>query len=158
MKNKILGFLLIISLGLNIGVLVTFGHHWFFKKGFDKFPKESSWQKARVKKMLDLTDDQAKAMEEKRKQLQDTITPLKEELKNKRTELFTLLDSDNVDSLKADKLVNEISVLQMKIEKAVIEHSINVRKTLNPEQQKKFKAFLRKGFEHHGHGSEFMEK
>jgi len=157
MRSKILMILLILSVGFNIGVLATFGHHWLMKKEFDKWPKESSWHMSKFKKMLNLSDEQALSLEKDRKILQDTITPIRVELKNKRTELFNLLDTDNIDNVKLDKLIADISALQMAIEKNVIEHSVNVRKNLTPEQQKKFKAFLKKGFERMSHGPEMMK-
>lgn len=158
MKSKLLMVLLILSLGFNIGFMATFGHHWLMKKEFANCPKENSWHKAKVKKMLNLTDEQVQVMEKDRKELQYVINPIREELKNKRTELFNLLDTDNIDKAKLEKLIAEISSLQMAIEKNVIEHSINIRKNLTPEQQKKFKTFLKKGFEKMAHGPRIIQE
>ncbi|MCB4792551.1 MAG: Spy/CpxP family protein refolding chaperone [Elusimicrobia bacterium] len=158
MKIKLLMVLLLLSLGFNLGVFVTFGHHCLLKKYFEKGPKESSWHKNKIKKMLNLSEEQALYMEKDRKALQDTINPLKDELKAKRAELFAMLDSDSIDNSKVDKLIGEISVLQMKIEKNVVDHSLNIRKQLTPEQQKKFKEFLKKGFEKMSRGPGFMHE
>jgi len=145
MKTKIMTALLAGSLGFNIAVLATFGHHWIMKKRLERRPQEISWHRHRIKKMLKLTDEQAQAMEQGRMELQKTIEPIRKELQTKREVLFTLLNADNVDKAKVDALVTDISALQLKIEKTVIEHSIALRNNLTPEQRQKFKACFQKG-------------
>lgn len=158
MNTKLLKILLILSLGFNLGIVITFGHHWLMRKEFKKWPEESSRHKKFMHKTLGLTDEQAKLMDNNRESLEKEIFPLKEELKKKRLELASLLDADTVDNSKIETLTADISLLQMKIEKNVINNSINIRKILTIEQQKKFKAFLKKGFQNMSHGHGFMHK
>ena len=161
MKTKYLVILLVLSLGFNLGVAVTFGHHCMLKKEFKGHAGEGSWQKNKARKMLGLTDEQAKLMEKDREELQSVLKPIGEDLKNKRIELYSLLEADNVDRPKVDKLVNEIAALQVKMEKTVIEHSLKIRQNLTPEQRVKFREFFRK---HSGkmprgpHGPGFMDE
>jgi Spy/CpxP family protein refolding chaperone len=146
MKNKILTIILILSLGLNLGVLATFGRHWINRKEFRKGPGENNWIKKKIKKELNLTDAQVAFMEQDRKNIDQEIKSIRKELRNKRVELFTMLDAEPVDSAKADKLIDTISSLQSKIEKTVVGHLLAMKKNLTPEQQQKFKTIMPKGF------------
>ncbi len=146
MRRKIITIILILSLGLNLGVLATFGRHWLKRREFRKGPEESSWLKRKMRKELNLTDSQVGLMEQNRKNIRQEIKPIKEELKRKRAELFTLLEANPVDSAKVDKLIDAISLLQARIEKTVIKHLVTMKKNLSPAQQQKFKTMMPKGF------------
>lgn len=146
MRKKITIIVLILSLGLNLGILATIGRHWFNKREFRKGPGENSWLKRKMQKELNLTEAQVSIMEQDRKNISQEIKSIKEELKSKRIELFTLLDADPVDSVKVDKLIDTISLLQAKIEKTVVGHLAAMKKNLTPEQRQKFKAMMPKGF------------
>ncbi|MDD5492987.1 MAG: periplasmic heavy metal sensor [bacterium] len=146
MKNKILAIILILSLGLNLGVLATFSRHWLNKRDFRKGPGENNWHKRKIQKELNLTAAQVDFMEQDRKNIDQEIKSIRKELRKKRVELFTMLDTDPVDSVKADKLIDAISSLQAKIEKIVVSHLVTMKKNLTPEQQQKFKTIMPKGF------------
>lgn len=145
MKTKIMAAVLVLSLGFNLAVIATFGHHWLESREFGKPHKPGAWHVKKMQKRLNLTDEQSRFMETNMEDLQKTIDPVRAELEGKRKELFTLLDGDTVDPVKVDKIIGDISLLQMKIEKTVVENSIVVRQHLTPEQRAKFKEFLKKG-------------
>jgi Spy/CpxP family protein refolding chaperone len=146
MKRKIIIIVLIVSLALNIGVILSFGRHWMLKREFRKGPEgENSWIKNRIKKELNLTDEQVKVMEQDRLELRQLTAPIKDDLRKKRAQLFTLLNDDKVDNAKVDKLIDEISLLQAKVEKTVINHLSSMRKNLTPEQRSRFRSFMQKG-------------
>jgi len=139
--------LLAVSLAFNLAVAITFGHHWMMKKCFDRGPEGSPvFFKHKLKKMLDLTDQQVEQMEKDHQEMRKTMDPLRQELQKKRDDLFALVDSDSPDEKKIDELINEISLKQMQIEKAIVNRSINMRKGMTPDQQKRFKEFLHKNF------------
>jgi Spy/CpxP family protein refolding chaperone len=146
-KKKLVLILLAVSLAFNLAVVMTFGHHWMMKKyfagGHDAPPM---FFKHKLKKMLDLTDQQVEQMEKDHQEMRKTMDPMREELQKKRDELFALVDADPVDEKKIDQLISDISLSQAKIEKAIINHSINMRKGMTPDQQKKFKEFIHKNF------------
>jgi Spy/CpxP family protein refolding chaperone len=146
MKNKVLTVILILSLGLNLGVVVTFSRHWLSRRDFKKGPGENTWLKRKMQKELNLTEAQVTFMEQHRKNIDQELKPIRQELKRKRAELFALLDADPVDSAKADKLIDSISSLQAKIEKTVVGHLVTMKKNLTSEQQQKFKAIMPRGF------------
>ncbi|MDD5258763.1 MAG: Spy/CpxP family protein refolding chaperone [bacterium] len=146
MKNKVLTVILVLSLGLNLGVVATFSRHWLIRRDFKKGPGENNWFKKKIKKELNLTNTQVEFMEQDRKNINQEIKSAREELKRKRAELFALLDTDPVDSVKVDKLIDAISSLQAKIEKTIVGHLVTMKKNLTPEQQRKFKAIMPRGF------------
>ncbi len=146
MNKKLVLILLAVSLAFNLAVVLTFGHHWIMKRYFERGHGPHMFFQNKLKKMLDLTDQQVAQMEKDHQEMKKTMDPLREELQKKREELFTLVDTDPVDEKKVDELINDISLSQAKIEKAIISRSINMRKDMTPEQQKKFKEFIHKNF------------
>lgn len=146
MKKKLVITVLVLSLGLNLGIIITFGHHWLTKREFRRGPEESSWRKNKMKKELNLTDEQVKFMEQDRQIIDKEVRPIKEELQKKRKELFALLDVDNMDKAKIDQMINDLAQLQIKMEKTVIGHLITMRQHLTPDQQKKLKVIMQRGF------------
>jgi Spy/CpxP family protein refolding chaperone len=161
MKTKVIAALLILSLGFNFAVIITFSHHWFRpqefnRPPFERLPKGNSWHADRMRKMLSLTDEQVKLLEQDREELHKTLAPVSDELEAKRTELFTVLNADNVDTTKVDTLINAISLLQAKMERTIVGHSVTIRKFLTPEQQKKFRALLPKDLKRMPHQPGFL--
>ncbi|MDD5131752.1 MAG: Spy/CpxP family protein refolding chaperone [bacterium] len=146
MKNKIITVILVLSLGLNLGVVARISRHWLNKRDFKKGQSENNWLKKKMQKELNLTDAQSAFMEQDRKNIDQEIKSIRAELGKKRAELFTMLDADPVDSAKADKLIDAISSLQAKIEKIVVGHLVTVKKNLTPEQQQRFKTIMPRGF------------
>lgn len=146
MKRKIITVLLILSLGINLGVLVAFGHHWLLKREFKKWPQGSIWHRKKMQRVLNLNEEQVKLLEQNRLEMQKAITPIREELQKKRADLFALLDAQVINDAQVDKLINDISIKQMEIEKRVVEHLLKVRKNLTPKQWQKLKIFSQKGF------------
>ena len=143
MKTKILIVVLIISLGINVGVIFTAGYRWQQEKGRQKCSglttgQEYCWNRSALCKNLNLSSEQVPILEKYREELQSQTLPLREELRLKRLELFNLAKGENNQDEKIDSLVNDIARLQSEIEKKVIQHSIKVKEVLDPEQQKKF--------------------
>ena len=146
MKTKVLLILLIISVGLNLGVLIGHGHYWMMRRGFSGKKDELQHAK-RFQEKLNLTEEQVKLIAAGHEKMEKTMDPIRDGLKAKRTGLMTLLAAENVDEAKANKLIVDISALQMKLEKTILDNMISMRKILTPEQQKKFKAMLHKDFD-----------
>jgi Spy/CpxP family protein refolding chaperone len=145
MKRKLMTIVLVLSLGLNLGIIFTFGHHWFMEREFRKGPGESSWFKNKMKKELNLTDEQVNFMEQDRAAIHQEVKALREELQKKRSELFKLVDAEKVDNQKIDHLINDLAQLQVKLEKVIIGHLLTMKSHLTPEQQKKLREAMKKG-------------
>lgn len=139
MKTKLLIILLVISLGINAGVIFAFGfRHWHAKRLRPEFRRE----RLQLQRSLDLSEEQNQLFEKYRKELNNQLSPLREKIRQKRRELLGLLKTEEIDEEKIDKLLSEIAELQSEIEKTVVRHSIQIRKILTPAQQKKFIGFL----------------
>lgn len=146
MKTRIMIILLILSLGLNLGVFATFGRHWLLKKEFGRGHREDRWLRDRMQKELKLTDKQMEFIERNRGEIHKETKLIREGLQKKREELFDLVAADTVDEVKINTLINDLALLQTKMEKTIIGHLLNMKKNLTPEQQKKLKAVMQKGF------------
>lgn len=148
MKMKIVTLLLIVSVSFNVGILFFFSNHWAMKKGFSgrRSSREYHWLKDRMRKELALTDDQARYIEKGRREFEADILPIKKELQQKRKELFTLAAGESIDDVKMDQLIQDITRLQITMERSVIIHMREVKKSLTPEQQEKFRETIERGF------------
>ena len=159
MKKKLLLVLLAVSLAFNLAVIATFGHHWMMRKCFAKNPEGGPmFFNPKFEKSLGLTDKQAEFLEKDRAEMKKIMEPMRDELRNKREELFTLIDEEKVDNAKVDKLIGEISSMQANIEREVVKHSIGIKQNMTPEQRAKFKEFLHKHFKKPPHGGPPMNE
>lgn len=145
MKTKILAATLLLSLGFNLAVIATFGHHRIEKKEFGQHRKGGAWHIKNLRKQLNLTDEQAAFMARNREELKKEIEPVRAELEKKRGELFALIDAGKADDAALDKRIGDIALLQARIEKIVVRNSLVVRGQLTPDQQARFKECMKKG-------------
>jgi Spy/CpxP family protein refolding chaperone len=143
MKRRILFTFLVLSLALNVGVVGSIGYH-LLRHG--EGPRSNAEFRHHMQRALKLTDEQANTLEKDHAALEASLQPVKTTLENKRMELLSLLDSEQVYTPKIDALIGSISELQITIEKNVIQHSFVLKKSLTPEQQRRFNALFRKGF------------
>ena len=146
MKPKLLAILLGISLCLNIGVFVGFGHHMMKIKEFKSWPKESSWHKKHMKKMLNLDDSQSALMEKNHEELEAKIKPIKEEMTKLRAELFSLLKNEEAYSPRVEQKIQEIARVHLNMERVIVSSSFELKKIFTPEQREKFAKIMEKGF------------
>lgn len=146
MKMKIITIMLILSLGFNVGVLFFFGNHFLMKKSFSgkRHFQEDHWLKDTMRRECALTDEQAQKLEKEREGFEASIRPLKKELQQKRKELFAAVAGE-LPEVKTDQLIQDLTRLQIQMEKSVIAHMGEVKKSLTPEQQKKFLEMIEKG-------------
>jgi Spy/CpxP family protein refolding chaperone len=135
--------LLIISLGVNIGLLL---HGFWPKIALRKATGiTSGWHAGPMKRHLGLSSEQAQLMESERRQALSKVQPLQDDLRRKRRELFVLLKKSDVRESELDSTLNEISRLQAAIEKLFVLHSLKVRSVFSPEQLRKYEGCLERG-------------
>jgi Spy/CpxP family protein refolding chaperone len=96
----------------------------------------------------DLTDDQKEKIKKVDLKQMESMTPLRNQIREKRVRMTTILTTMPVDSKAADQLADEIGKVAASILKAQIRHDQELRNLLNPDQQIIFdsrpKPFLRK--------------
>jgi Spy/CpxP family protein refolding chaperone len=146
MKRKLFIVILILSLGLNAGVVATVVFHHMRAKIFNGMQKENSWMKKHIKKKLGLSDEQSNALDKGREDMRTNTQAVRDSLKKKREELFTLVKNTDTYTQDIEKLIGEISSLQMEMERNIIRHSMSAKKILNPDQRQKFDKMMEKGF------------
>lgn len=143
MKNRLMIILLVASLGINIGFLL----HWFWPKIVPGAAAgtPSGWHAGPMKRHLGLSSQQARLMENERRQVLAQAKPLQEALRQKRRELFVLLKGKDIRDDNLDVILHEISRLQAGIEKVFILHSLKARSVFSPAQLRKYEGFLERG-------------
>jgi Spy/CpxP family protein refolding chaperone len=102
--------------------------------------------------LIKLTNDQKKQVEEIRKGFLPEVAGVRQSLRQKRLELSDLLFAESPDSQAIEAKSKEISMLQRDLEKKVIDHILQEKDLLSPEQKKKFHEVIRSEFEGGGLG------
>jgi Spy/CpxP family protein refolding chaperone len=163
MKTKIIIIILIVSLGINVGIIIRVVQHRQYMENFDRrehfippsfppserehfpSPPKHDLEKSLLSRTLKLNNKQINAIEEMHLKTNSKIDPVTRLLDLKRKELIGLLKEDNLDKVKADTLFKEISALQSKIEFYLFENMCQMKEILTPLQQQKFFELLQSG-------------
>ena len=146
MKKTITTVVLVLSLAMNIGVGVKILYHraaikHLWTKGpaaMRGVPRMPFYRK------LDLAKEQEEKITKLHEEMQKKILPLGKSLNEKRRELFAMVKSGKIDQDKKQKLLQEITGLQMQIESITLDNMINVRNVMTPQQLKKMNRSFEK--------------
>lgn len=169
MKIKILVIALILSMGINVGVVITLVQHWRYRKRLEeRLPlKSPSWYHSPMRRMLGLSKEQFDAIEKTREEMHSKIMPKREKLRRKRRELMDLLREPEPQKERLDSLLHEVAELQTEIELFIFEDILKMKEILTPEQEERFFELFNKRlksggsprFPHKpGHSPEFKYK
>jgi hypothetical protein len=136
MKEKLITFLLIFSLTVNIAALCTIGYFW----GKNYRDTESIIRRGGPppEERLALNRGQQGRMQELRELFLKEIDPIRGELVTKREELLTLLSSEDPDRDAINQKLAQINQLQAKTEHAAVDYLIKEKTFLTPWQQKQY--------------------
>jgi len=146
MKKKLLFIVLILSLGLNLGVFLRVASHLFNKRNdAGRNCMEYQWHRSSLKKDLNLNEEQTKKIQDYQKQMETQSATIKNSLNQERKELLALIKNGNLSESLIDKHLSEISNYQGQLEKKVIQHIINIKTVLTPEQLRKFNYSFEQG-------------
>jgi len=104
------------------------------------------WHQSPLKKDLNLTEEQTRKIQDYQKEMESQLSTIKSDLKQKRKKLLILIKEGNLNENMLDKQLKEISSLQGKLEKSVIQNIIKIKTLLTPEQLKKFNYSFEQGF------------
>jgi Spy/CpxP family protein refolding chaperone len=143
MKRRLLILCLTFSVAINIGVLGSVGYRWLKISGEEKPHQEGEHSPMSfLSKELSLSQSQTREMESLRKALEPKMEEIREELRDKRVQLVNLLIEAEADLEKINTRLNEIESLQTELQKLVINHLLQEKKILSPEQQKKYFSII----------------
>jgi Spy/CpxP family protein refolding chaperone len=112
--------------------------------------KERREQLAEMKKELNLTDEQVQKIKQTRDKNQEARKTARKNAKAARDALHDAMQTDASDTALREKFKEVQSAMQAAAS-AHFEEALEIRKTLTPEQRKKFRSVMEKKGRHHGH-------
>lgn len=101
---------------------------------------------------IDLTDDQRQKVEKIRERFLPRVDELRRTLRTQRLKLADALFASPFSRRKAKAIVAQISRLQLELELEVLDHIVEEKQLLTPEQQRQFHAVIVEQFSMGGLG------
>jgi Spy/CpxP family protein refolding chaperone len=150
MKSKVIILLLVVSLGINIGLILWLTLPRPSPRRIEAYDIRHGWRKGKLRYRLNLLESQVKAIEAIQETTFGKIWAIRETLTVKRQELINILRESQPDNFKLQQLVKEIADLQTEIELGLAENILALKKVLTPEQQEQFFELFQKRLGHHG--------
>jgi protein CpxP len=102
--------------------------------------------------LIDLTNEQKRQVEDIRRDFLPKVEGIRQSLLRNRLQLNDLLFTEAPDLKTIAEKSSEISALQAKLEREVIDHILEEKELLNPEQKREFYQVIRNEFEKGGLG------
>jgi len=148
MRSKWLTLILILSLAVNAGVFASIGYYYYVSASTpstapcpmlpgDTHPYQS----------LGLSKSQLTKIDPMAQKFHARITELGAAMEQKREALVTLLQK-NGDPVQIENLRREMAGIQDEIQKEVITHITELKKILDPDQQRRFFDLMRQSMTH----------
>lgn len=138
MKSKVIILLLIISLGINIGLIIRLALQRPMVKRFEERDIRHGWRRGGLGHRLNLNENQLKAIEAMHESTYVKMNVIRETLELKRAELTNILKEAQPNTARIQPLIKEIANLQAQIELGLTENILMMKKELTPEQQQQF--------------------
>ena len=143
MKSKWLILILILSLAINAGVLVTMGYHYYVNASTpSSVPCPMSPGDSHLYQSLGLSKLQLSKMEPLAQKFHVRLAELGARMEEKKETLTNLLQKES-DPASIENLRKEMAAIQDEIQKEVIVHIMESKKILDPLQQKRFFDLMR---------------
>ena len=143
MKSKWLILILILSLAINAGVLVSMGYHYYVNASTpSSAPCPMSPGDSHLYQSLGLSKLQLSKMEPLAQRFHSRLAELGARMEEKKEALTDLLQKDS-DPASIENLRKEMAGIQDEIQKEVISHIIESKKILDPLQQQRFFDLMR---------------
>ena len=102
--------------------------------------------------LIDLTEEQKRQVEQIRKDFLPQVAGTRQALRQERLELNDLLFAEHPDMKAIEDKSRDIAKLQSELESKVIDHILQEKELLSPEQKIRFHEVIRKEFEQGGLG------
>lgn len=143
MRSKWLILILILSLAINAGVLVSMGYHYYVNASTpSSAPCPMSPGDSHLYQSLGLSRVQLSKMEPLAQKFHARLAELGALMEEKKETLTDLLQKDS-DPVKIENLRKEMAGVQDDIQKEVITHITELKKILDPDQQQHFFSLMR---------------
>ncbi|MDP2044765.1 MAG: periplasmic heavy metal sensor [Deltaproteobacteria bacterium] len=143
MKRNFWTYLLVFSLALNLGGVVTFGYlHYHGHREALTYQNPPPQPLREIWKTLNLEAAQRRVLEGLLPDHRRRVRDLRAELGQKRFELFEMLKGGAAAWPSIQEKVKEVSALQGKLEEEVLRFSLAFQSHLKPEQKAAFITFV----------------
>jgi Spy/CpxP family protein refolding chaperone len=143
MKQKWLTLVLVLSLAINAGVLVSMGYHYYVNAStLSSAPCPMSPGDSHLYQSLGLSKVQLSKMEPLAQKFHARLAELGVLMEEKKKSLTDLLQKDS-DPTNIENLRKEMAAIQDDIQKEVIAHIMESKKILDPNQQQQFFDLMR---------------
>jgi Spy/CpxP family protein refolding chaperone len=139
MKVKVLTAALVVSVGINIGTVVTLSYHWWHER--EDAQDSHLWRSTgpnHLRDELDLSDQQMDRVRAAREKALAELRPLRIELITKRRDLVDLLKELEPHQGRMDTIILEIAGLQAELESQIVKDIQQIKRLLTKEQQEMF--------------------
>ncbi len=144
MKSKWLIIVLVLSLAINAGVLASMGYHYYVSaSSLSTAPCPMLPGDSHLYQSLGLSKDQLAEIEPMAQKFHTRIAELGAAMESKRELLVDLLAKGG-DSASIESLRKEMASVQDEIQKEVITHITELKKILDPDQQRRFFDLMRR--------------
>lgn len=142
MKKKIFIWGIVLLTVVNVVALGTIAYHRFGHVGECDHENKHD-RRDFLHQELVLSDAQAEQMKVLKESFQSNTNPIRAALRIKREQLLQLLTAAKSDRAKIDSVQSEIDSLQAELQRLVIDHLLDEKKILTPEQQSRFFSIIR---------------
>jgi Spy/CpxP family protein refolding chaperone len=143
MRSKWFVLILVLSLAINAGVLVSMGYHYYVNASTpSSAPCPMSPGDSHLYQSLGLSNLQLAKMEPLAQKFHGRLAELGALMEGKKETLTDLLQKDS-DPVKIENLRKEMAAIQDEIQKEVIIHIMESKKILDPDQQQRFFDLMR---------------
>jgi Spy/CpxP family protein refolding chaperone len=144
MRSKWLIVILILSLAMNAGVLVSMGYHYYYASASTPLtaPCAILPGDSHLYQSLGLSKNQLAKIEPMAQKFHPRIAELGTTMESRRQLLVDLL-AKGADPVSIESLRKQMAGIQDEIQKEVITHITELKKILDPEQQRRFFDLMR---------------
>ncbi len=147
-------WLLIVSVGINVSFVAGFV---FVKYKHHREGHEEDSVLIGLRGQLQLTDNQQKQIERLKNEMFNQVQNFQRDLTRQREILSELLAAPNTDQAAIMARLDRISTIQRTVQRIVVDHLLEEKKLLSPEQQEVFSQIIRQRVcPRGGHGPESL--
>ena len=154
MKIKIFTYVVFILLVINMTALGVMVYNRWFEPETSCPSDKPGKGFVRLKRELSLSTEQEKNLLAYRKNFHSIIDSISLKMQEERRLLVAELTQEDPDIDQLKKTVERINLFQLEAQRKVVEHLLEVKKMLEPEQQEKFFKIVQDRFEMQGRQEE----
>jgi Spy/CpxP family protein refolding chaperone len=155
-KNRLLFWFFIFLVLINISALVTY--FIFFRNPGDQMDRPDSQGVAKqevFRQQLDLTTIQSASVDSINELYRQAAAPVVDSIKAKRSAILDELNNSGPDTMHLNRLVNDLSALQARLQHENIRQYLSLKKICTPDQALRLSGLYRDlyGFDETGKGN-----